>query len=312
MRKPSIPDLIYQKTFPKPKQGDPGSFFAHIHRHIVSEIRVEVQTFFGTIDTLEAQYPGLDYTYPPHRRRLTRHPWHRRLFRVIDELGLTNDEVLSLCQWEGTRAAKERYEREAQTEVKSTIGADIEVAPQGNGPRAIWEDWSRPQSSRTSSDNDTVIELEEGEHKDGSPESRHGSTEPPDDDVMGLVRDAMQARMEARPSGTPLIINQVWEQWLKEALERHEMDVDSVLTAIQSLDFEMISPVVEEDAAVGLTPATTPPLSPSRPARTAHTRNSYDDLHSMVDELQSNNTRLAEDNAAMALFLQRSQTEAAR
>src|ERR1700744_6422038 len=142
MRKPCIPELIYQRTFPKPKQGDPVSFYAHVQRYIVSEVRVEVQSFYGALDTLEAQYPGLDYSFPPHRRRLSRYPWHRRLFRVFDELGLTADEILNLCQWEGTRAAKERYEREAGVQVRTTTADDVVAAPLGDGPNAAFEDLS--------------------------------------------------------------------------------------------------------------------------------------------------------------------------
>ena len=57
MKKPTLTELIYQRTFPKPQQGSPTSFFAHIQRHIVPEIRVEVQCYYGSLDTLESQYP---------------------------------------------------------------------------------------------------------------------------------------------------------------------------------------------------------------------------------------------------------------
>ncbi|KAK5192513.1 hypothetical protein LTR96_007141 [Exophiala xenobiotica] len=222
MRKPSIPDLVYQRTFPKPKQGDPGSFYAHIHRYIVSEIRIEVQTYFGTIDTLEAQYPGLDYTYPPHRHRLSRHAWHRRLFRVFDELGLTNDEILSLCQWEGTRAAKERYECEAQTEVKTTIGADIPAAPRGNGPRALWEDWTSHRLEQRSSDSDAGVEVEEKEvfgqqSSDGESDFEGEETEESEEEDK---QDAEPPRGEGQPSGrNSALVNQAREQRLLDAYE---------------------------------------------------------------------------------------------
>jgi hypothetical protein len=245
MRKPSIPDLIYQRTFPKPKQGDPGSFYAHIHRYIVSEIRIEVQTYFGTIDTLEAQYPGLDYTYPPHRHRLSRHAWHRRLFGVFDELGLTNDEILSLCQWEGTRAAKERYECEAQTEVKTTIGADIPAAPRGNGPRALWEDWTSHRLEQRSSDSDAGVEVEEKEvgQRSSDSESDFEGEETEEEDKQaveswlgqrlssgrnryGIIpdrnadpyRDEVRSRLQAVFGGSALL-NQAREQRLLDAYE---------------------------------------------------------------------------------------------
>lgn len=255
MRKPSIPDLIYQRTFPKPKQGDPGSFYAHIHRHIVSEIRIEVQTYFGTIDTLEAQYPGLDYTYPAHRHRLSRHAWHRRLFRVFDELGLTNDEILSLCQWEGTRAAKERYEREAQTEVKTTIGADIPAAPRGDGPRALWVDWTSHRLEQRTSDSDAGVEVEEKELEQQTLDSQSGvefeekeedkhdaqsqlsEGESPGPDTYGIdpdfFRHTVRSRLQAVFGGNALL-NQAREQRMLDSYEA-DGQMRSIFTSLRNI-----------------------------------------------------------------------------
>jgi hypothetical protein len=248
MRKPSFPDLIYQRTFPKPKQGDPVSFYAHVQRYIVGEVRLEVQGFYGALDTLEAQYPGLDYAFAPHRRRLSRFPWHRRLFRVFDELGLTNDEILNLCQWEGTRAAKERYEREAGVQVRTTTGDDVTAAPTGNGPRAVFEDLSRPPAAElASSGNDTLV---------GTPDQVDKESKIVDGpSLLTILQNTMQSRMQghSRP------VHQAWEQWLKEALDQHgEHDIHSVITAIRTLEPETFAApprsIMEEAESISRSP----------------------------------------------------------
>lgn len=291
MRKPCIPELIYQKTFPKPKQGDPVSFYAHIQRYIVGEVRVEVQNFYGALDTLEAQYPGLDYSSPPHRRRLSRYPWHRRLFRVFDELGLTNDEILNLCQWEGTRAAKERYEREAGVQVRTTTAEDVVAASPGNGPRAVFEDLSRPASVGTvsSSSNETLVATPE---KDDKSKDVEHSPSSPDEDFIGLLRNAMQSRLQGDPSH----INQAWEQWLKDTLERQdEIDIDSVMAAIQTLEPETFGDRQETGDGDNVISRSPTPQSP--PAV------SYDTAAPLVRP---------DIRRVRSHFLQRSQTEAAR
>ena len=274
---------------------------------------MEVQTYYGALDTLEAQYPGLDYTYLPHRRRMSRYPWHRRLFRVFDELGLTDNEILNLCQWEGTRAAKERYEREAQTEVKTTTANDVVSAPPGSGPRAVFEEWfSHAPSEERSSDGETVVEVE----KKSEPEDVDKVNEDLDDTVptqpqemLELLRTAVQSRSRAIST---MATSQAWEQWLKDALERHEMDIDSIMAALESIDAEPI-PTPDDDQdpqpVMSADPNASSPIAVPGSNPEHHT---YDELHTMVDQLQTDNTRLAADNAALAFFLRRTQTEAAR
>ncbi|KIV96863.1 hypothetical protein PV10_00678 [Exophiala mesophila] len=301
MLKPSIHELVYRKTFPRPKQGDPTSFYTHIQRHIVGEVRIEVQIYYGALDTLEAQYPGYDYTYPPHRRRMSRYPWHRRLFRVFDELGLTNSEILELCQWEGTRAAKEKYEREAQTEVRSTTLDLVVAAPRGTGPRAVFENWSGDGPTESSNDSELTSCQKEDEVAEPNHDQQPSEPTAPasTSNILDLLRTAVQARSDLEAS---VATTQAWEQWLKEALERHEMDIDTLMAEIQNIDAERSRSVNELERDLGLF------LTPSSPA----SNHTYDQLHDMLDQLQSDNTRLAVDNAALASYLRRSQTEAAR
>jgi hypothetical protein len=68
--------------------------------------------------------------------RLGRFPWHRKLFRVFDELGLTKAEIASLCRWEGTKSARERYEKEEGTKVRDTTADGVRPATPSPGPIA--------------------------------------------------------------------------------------------------------------------------------------------------------------------------------
>lgn len=120
-----IDRTVYQHLFPKPTPQDPPSFAVHLARNLVPEIRIEVATFYGDLATIEARYPGLNYTYPSHRMRLGRFKHHRRLFTAFDKLDLTESEIQGLCQWEGTKWARERYEQDEGIKVKDTTGEEI-------------------------------------------------------------------------------------------------------------------------------------------------------------------------------------------
>jgi hypothetical protein len=54
--------------------------------------------------------------------RLGRYTWHRRLFRAFDTLRLTPSEIAGLTKWEGTRWAKEGYEKEHSIKIRDTTG----------------------------------------------------------------------------------------------------------------------------------------------------------------------------------------------
>lgn len=301
-----------------------------MQRCLVPEVREEVQRYFGRIDCLEAQYPGLDYTFEPHRQRLRSFTWHRRLFRAFDELKLTNDEILTLCNWEGTRAAKERFEREAHTTIESTTLDGIESEPTNNGPRAVFH----PTPSRTApryygqfysgrysvAGKGTAVDDESDEDESiGIPLNRH------------LIA-AAEARDRGESDDT-LRFDQAWEQWMKEAIERNEMSLDTILETIRqgrpfpsssetfpSIHQQVTDPIPRQDSPM-----------PEASART------YDQLHDMLDELQSTNARMAGDqtaehtrlsnlvdelqtnatrleaeNTAMANFLSRTRTQQAR
>ncbi|OSS52446.1 hypothetical protein B5807_01871 [Epicoccum nigrum] len=140
-RKTPISVLVYNALFPSPTPTDPPSFSAHLSKNLVGEVRIETANFYGSLDTIEARYPGLNYAYRPHRKRLGRFPHHRRLFDAFDALGLTESEIQGFCRWEGTLWARERYERDEGVRVVDTtameIGAWVDTRRLGRASKGI-------------------------------------------------------------------------------------------------------------------------------------------------------------------------------
>ncbi|KAJ5679125.1 hypothetical protein N7462_007369 [Penicillium macrosclerotiorum] len=250
MRKPSLAQLVYNAAFPRPRSNDPGTFAAHITRNLVPEVRIETNAFYGPLDSIEAQYPGLDYAYGPHRMRLSRFTWHRRLFRVFDELGLTADEIAELCCWEGTKSARQRYEADEGTTVLDTTGDSIRPATPTPHPMVVIhrDDFCGPEEDRdlrleTGSD-DTV---RASDSRSSSVLSDYRIAEFDDeysDDEMESCGVALNYRllaaMAARNQGADVPLDEDYEQWLKEAGERGgygEMVHAIRATATQSLSF---------------------------------------------------------------------------
>ncbi|RMZ84163.1 hypothetical protein DV738_g781, partial [Chaetothyriales sp. CBS 135597] len=339
MKKPSISELVLRKVHRPQKPNDTTTFLQLIQRCLVPEVREEVQRYFGKIDCLEAQYPGLDYTFAPHRRRLAFFPWHRRLFRAFDDLGLTNDEILSLCTWEGTRAAKERYERESQTTIEITTLHGVWQSDAGRSPRGIFHHHAPPASttrlgrkSSTTLTPSAAAGKRREEVEDGLGEGVPDDEASDDDDIEHSVgvhlNQRLMAAADARERGENVRFDQQWEQWMKEALER-DMDLPTILETIRTVSGRAPSPSALSlsanrpsvsyshgpQAAGGGSdepPTSQRPLSPAEPEVAAHTPTvstaamlsavpqSYDQLHDMLDELQDSNARIAADTAALS------------
>ncbi|KAF2100573.1 hypothetical protein NA57DRAFT_54652 [Rhizodiscina lignyota] len=124
-REQRVADRLYTHLFPRPGPSDPPNFNAHLNMNLVAEVRIETQRFYGGLETVEARYPGLNYTHPPHIKRLSYFPHHARLFQTFKELGLTHNEILTLCRWEGTLWARQRYEKDEGVKVEDTTGTEI-------------------------------------------------------------------------------------------------------------------------------------------------------------------------------------------
>lgn len=214
MHKPSVTQLIYRTLYPRPTQKDPPSFAQFVSRLLVQEVRTETTNFYGALDCVEAQYPGLDYSYIPHRQRLWRFENHRRLFQVFDKLGLTRNEIYAVCQWEGTKSAKDKYERDAGRKIRDTTMDAIAPAEVKKKPMACFHE-------------------EEEEHSDISEDESRVAENEVEDSYGVQLNEQLRAAADAQARGEPVVFDEQWEQWMKEAMERNELGVDAILDAIR-------------------------------------------------------------------------------
>ncbi|KAI4166026.1 MAG: hypothetical protein LQ342_000457 [Letrouitia transgressa] len=202
MHKPSLVQLVFARLFPVERSIDRSRYDEHIKRNLIPEVRAETTCFYGQIDCIEAQFPGLDYASKAHQLRLGRFPWHRKLFRIFNELRLTDPEIRSLCQWEGTRWAREQYERDSGTRIKDTTWDEV----------TRWVPFA-PSITRTP--HSSPFHQEEAQDEE---------TEDVIQQSVGLeLNQRLVAATEARNRGEDAILDPDWEQWLKEAAERESV-----------------------------------------------------------------------------------------
>ena len=209
-----IEQVVYDCMFPKPKSTDPQNFQGLLRGQLVPEVRLETQAFYGHLSSQEAKYPGLDYSHGPHRMRLSRYQWHRRLFRAFGILGLTVSEIANLTKWEGTRWAKERFEREQGILIRDTTGDEI-------------EDWVEPEYRVLTVPQALRAEIEDMDDIQEDGESENGMEE---DDVedsdaelesvgVELNRRLRDAVAQREAGNVSTVMDAEWEQWFKEAAE---------------------------------------------------------------------------------------------
>lgn len=283
----SIQHLVYRHLFPCPKSTDPPCFSAYLKNNLVAEIRTETSTFYGNFESLEAKYPGLDYTHPPHRMRLGRFPHHRRLFRAFDELGLTKSEILSLCRWEGTRWARESYERQEGIKIKDTTGQEIlpfdpvlsrrHQAIRTNQLGATCQASLGVAESSTTQVVSEDVELEEADDDDDEGEELEEEEEEGDEvvgdeeDEEGAEEGAEEEDSEEELESVGIELNQrlsagqvdeAWAEWFKEATERGVLpDPASILRAGHT--FPPMSLVPGSSTVRASSSAITPPAPPT-------------------------------------------------
>ena len=219
MKRPEVSDIVYARQWPKAKQNDPQNWLSHVQRNLVTEVRIEVQTFYGALDSLEAQYPGLNYTYEPHRRRLARFQWHRRLFRIFDELNLTSEEILSICVWEGTKSAKDKYEQETGRKIKDTTSDGIVYATRTTPVSVLHGNIDVRKSSTV-----TVGHINHDVHLSDVDQS--------EDELQASVGMQLNEQL-MRGTEDELLQEGPLEEWLKYMNDR-EVDRDSMLHAIRA------------------------------------------------------------------------------
>ena len=268
-RKNPISVLVYNALFPNPSPNDPPSFSAHLSKNLVGEVRIETATFYGSLDTIEARYPGLNYAHAPHRKRLGRFPHHRRLFDAFDRLGLTDSEIQGFCRWEGTLWARERYERDEGVKVRDTTGMEI----------GEWVDRRRTTSSRGKNSINVKTDIEvEIEEVPSSTEitdpvrpdtEMHDSSEDEDEEEEQVLDESVgyalnQRLMQAaalREQGRDVPMDPEWEQYLKDAQERGELNVEATREVLRSMAGEL--------ARVNQTEGPSAPTQPYPPAAPA-------------------------------------------
>ncbi|KAI9682950.1 MAG: hypothetical protein M1829_006386 [Trizodia sp. TS-e1964] len=268
MHKHHIPNLLYAYLFPGSRATDPGSFSVHLTRHLVPEVRIETATFYGTLDCIEARYPGLDYSHPPHRLRLGRYPWHKRLFAAFDALGLTRQEISSLCRWEGTKWARERYEREEDIKVVDTTGDDILpwVEPYKEEQLVISPSHDL-QGGCNLADERVAVEID-NMVREGClfPVLRgHDAGEESEEEVQSIGLELNQRLIAATAAGGPgagIIMDEAWEQWFKEHAERGTLpNIQSALNAGRTI------PPSTTTTTISAPLLAQPQATPSRPSR---------------------------------------------
>ncbi|KAI9848765.1 MAG: hypothetical protein M1837_006852 [Sclerophora amabilis] len=248
MHRQSISQLVYNYLYPPsrlvdPRAKDPVDFKAHVTKYLVPEVRQETKTFYGTLDCIEARYPGLDYSHAAHRMRLGRFKHHERLFRAFNGLKLTEQEIAGLCTWEGTRSARENYEREEGVRVRDTTGDDIPPWPKPARPQ------HRPQDGRAYAPLQVNLQrsrnvqaelqgMEGGVGEDENEDEDHENEQIEDDDSepemesVGLeLNRRLEAAAEASARGVDVVMDPEFEQWLKEASERGLVDSTNLLRA---------------------------------------------------------------------------------
>jgi hypothetical protein len=224
-----INELVFEHMFAAAGTRSPASWDAFVTRSLIPEVRHEVQAFYGHLQTLEAKYPGLDYTHPIHRVRLSRWPWHRRLFRAFDALGLTDAEIAGLTKWEGTKWAKEKYETESGTKIMDSTADDIQqtwIEPE--------ERWSvvsqaRATPSLLESAADEDEELDDEDEDDGDDDDDDDADLQTDDESSILqsmtmaTADSLRERTAQTSVPAANDTAEAWEQWLKTAIETGEL-----------------------------------------------------------------------------------------
>lgn len=250
-RKNPISVLVYNTLFPSPSPTDPPSFSAHLSKNLVGEVRIETANFYGSLDTIEARYPGLNYAHGPHRKRLGRFPHHRRLFDAFDRLGLTESEIQGFCRWEGTLWARERYERDEGVRVVDTTGMEI----------GEWVDNRHSRLANRKGINvktDIEVEIERvpttaegaGEPRRSTEDTEMADTESDDseddaqDDLDASVGFELNARLlhaaALRDQGANVPMDPEWEAYLKEAQERGELNIDATREALRTMAGQLV------------------------------------------------------------------------
>ena len=183
---------------------------------------------------------------------------------MFDELCLTRNEILRLCQWEGTRSAKDKYERDVGMVIRDTTMDGIALADQIRRPVAHPNPDLRDcrAAARLTLPDRPLEDVMEGEADQESDDDIDILSTSHGDRLNAHLRSAAEARARGENG---MVLDEQWEQWLKEAIERNELGVDGMLEAIRQGRPFPISPSHILDATVH-----PPTLSLATPASGSH------------------------------------------
>ena len=223
--------MIFSHIFPNPSRSKhPVDFYDFVQRCLLPEVRRETQAFYGSIDCLESQYPGLDYSSQAARNRLSRFVYHARLFNAFDILRLTEPEINGICTWEGTKHKKEAYERIKGVKIRDTTWDGVEphvprqpesIVTARLGVNGAMDHGEMAEIGVGSNDEDEEMESEEDEDEEVEDES---DVELVSHSVGVELNRRLLAATEARARGEEAVLDADWEQWLKEAAERRNLE----------------------------------------------------------------------------------------
>ena len=232
MQKPEIWKLVLAHLAPSKTELSSSDWRSYVSRYIVPEVRQESVRFFGSIDSQEAQYPGLDYANPAHRLRLKSFPNHHKLFIIFDKLRLTEGEINNLCKWHGTKRSREDFEKKHNFQIADTTWEDVHPYQYLEPIITLREgDATAINFQSTNVQNRAVEEDEQMENVHDAGEDvdeGHMTGQESEDEVQHSVGLELNARLranaeadaEARARGEQVTMDAEWEQWLKEAAER--------------------------------------------------------------------------------------------
>lgn len=214
MKKPETWRLVLAYLQPNKTSFEAHDWRSYVSKHLLPEIGYENARYYGNAEGNEIRQPGLDYASPSHRSRLAAFPRHQQLFAVLDRLRLTNAEIQAFCSWDGTRTAKESWERRHKQKIRDTTWDGVNdfqkppptvtVMPQGQELEQ-----AEPAIDQVQDEEDTEDELLEDTSEDEVVQS------------VGLsLNRRLLAAAAARGRGENVDMDPDWEQWIKELMER--------------------------------------------------------------------------------------------
>ena len=137
---------------------------------------------------------------------------------------MTSAEIDTLCRWEGTKYARQKYERDNDTKIRDTTWDEVEQLEQRRAT-AVRTQLRGGADGEARNDraglNGASLTNEEDEMEDSDEEAFEEESEDELQQSIGVdLNRRLLAATEARARGEEVVMDEDWEQWLKEAAER--------------------------------------------------------------------------------------------